>query len=460
MTVERKSYFHQRILYRLFQNQPYSGSIFIYLIRGASGTFALQIVSTALGFMTNLLMARFLGVKEYGIYTYIFAWVGILTVLSMSGLGNILIREIAAYKARKEWGLIHGLLQWTGSRVLIVSMIVPFVAGGVLWLLRNRLEPGIFPALWVALAMLPVLTLLNLNGMALQGFKHVVLSKIPDVLVRAPLLLLFLVLTSLFFPQLLSAFWVVILSGVALIIALMTGCWLLYKKLPREIVLSPSIYRQRVWISSAFPLLLTACLFELNTRIPTLMLGSMDDVKAVGIFGVSSLVAGLASFILLSVNYTLGPVISDLYTSGKMVRLQKIVTLSARIMLAIGGLLSLALIMLQHWIFSFFGNDFQQAGQVLIILIIGQIINIAAGSVGTLLVMTRHERDVVVTMGISMIFLFILGLVFIPMYGVFGAAYASVGGLTVWNILFTIQVLHRLGIDPTALGLLGRHQEL
>ena len=103
------------------------------------------------------------------------------------------------------------------------------------------------------------------------------------------------------------------------------------------------------------------------------------------------------------------------------------------------------------------GHDFQQAGQVLFILIFGQIINILAGSVGTLLVMTGHERDVVISVSISTIILFALGAVFIPMWGVFGAAYATVGGLIVLNIVLTIQVNRRLGIDPTVLGLLSRH---
>ncbi len=190
MTIEKENYIQQSILSRLFQIQYSSSSIRGYMIRGVSGTFVLQIVSTAFGFMTNLLIARLLGVKEYGIYTYITAWVGILTVLSMSGLDNILIREIAAYKTNKEWSLIHGLLRWSFSRGLIISIIVTLIAGGITWLLRKQLEPGILPALWVAFAMLPILTLFNLNAMALQGFKHIVLSKIPAVLIRSPRLLI------------------------------------------------------------------------------------------------------------------------------------------------------------------------------------------------------------------------------------------------------------------------------
>ncbi len=459
MTIDRENYIRNSILFRLFQIQYSSSSIRGYMIRGVSGTFVLQIVSTALGFMTNVLIARLLGVKEYGIYIYIFAWVGILSVLSMSGLGNILIREIAAYKARKEWGLIHGLLRWSCSRGLIVSIIVTLIAGGVAWLLRKQLEPGILPALWAAFAMLPMLTLFNLNAMALQGFKYVVLSKIPAVLIRSPLLLILLVLASIFFPQVISAFGVVLLSGAALLIAFVAGGWLLYKRLPREVILSPSIYQQRIWMSSALPLLLTAGLFELNTRIPTLMLGSMADIEAVGVFGIASLIAGLTSFILLSVNSSLGPLISDLYTSGKMFRLQNVVTLSARLTLLVGGLVSLVIIMLQQWIYSFFGHDFQQAGQVLLILISGQIINIAAGSVGILLVMTGHERIVAIVVGVSTTITIILSVLLIPPYGINGAGIAVFTGVFIWNAILIFYVIKKLGIDPTVFGVLSNWRE-
>ena len=90
---------------QLFQgNQAEKETIRLYLLRGSVGVFVLQTISIGLGLITNMLLARILGVAEYGVYTYIFAWTGLFTVLAMFGFSNVLVREIAAYQAKEEWG--------------------------------------------------------------------------------------------------------------------------------------------------------------------------------------------------------------------------------------------------------------------------------------------------------------------------------------------------------------------
>jgi len=73
------------------------------------GIFALKIVGIGFGFLTNLLLALFLGISDYGAYTYIFSWLGLLTVLAGFGLNNVITREIAAYQTKSSWGLINGI---------------------------------------------------------------------------------------------------------------------------------------------------------------------------------------------------------------------------------------------------------------------------------------------------------------------------------------------------------------
>ena len=46
--------------------------------RGASGSFIIMVISTILVFGVNVILARFLGVKQFGIYTYVLAWINII----------------------------------------------------------------------------------------------------------------------------------------------------------------------------------------------------------------------------------------------------------------------------------------------------------------------------------------------------------------------------------------------
>jgi O-antigen/teichoic acid export membrane protein len=397
-----------------------------------------------------------MGATEYGVYTYIFAWVGLLTILAIFGMQSVLIREISAYNEREEWGLIHGILRWTARRATLISTGIMLIAGIGAWLGHDYLNPNIFPALWIALISLPFLTLFILISTSMQGLKRVLLAEVPGLLIRSPLFILFIVLFYLFVPQDLSALWTILLSSLAIMGALIFGVWLLYKNLPREVLSSIPQYQQRAWITSALPLLLTAGLFEINNRTPILMLGSMTKVEDVAIFNIANLIAGLVTFILISVNTVLGPVISGLYATGDMRRLQRVVTISARGMLVAGGVMSLSLILLRHWLLQFFDSEFQNAEPIISILILGQMINVAAGSAGLLLIITGHEKDAIKGVGISTVLLIALNAILIPIWGVVGAAFATVASMILWNLILIIMLYKRTGINSTALGWMSR----
>lgn len=432
-------------------------SLRAYLVRGTTGVFILQALTTALGFLTNVLLARFLGSVEYGVYTYVYAWVGILTVLSMFGFGDVLIREIASYQARQEWGLIAGILRSVGRYAVYISIGVAAASAVIIYLFPHLFNPQIFPAIWFALLLLPTLTIFNLTGQALVGNKKVIQAKVTGVLVRAPLFIVLLVLVFGLMPAARTAAVAIFLGLCATCAALLGSLYLLYKSLPHDAVAATPEYQVRRWFKSALPLLLIAGLFELNTRMPILILGSFSDLESAGFYAVAALIAGFIGFILMSVNLTVSPVFSTLYTSGDMRRLQRIVTQSTRIMVAVCLIMALSIVVLRNWLLSFFGPAFHQASSLLVLLSVGQVVNVFAGSVGTLLVMTGHERWVVRGVGASTLLMAVMYPVLISQWGVNGAGVATIIGIAVWNLILVRQVYAQLGIDPTALGLLGKY---
>jgi len=449
----------QKVTQVLHLDQAQGDGLRAYLIRGTTGVFLLQALSTFLGFLTNVLLARFLGVAEYGVYTYVFAWVGILTVLAMFGFGSVLIREIAAYQTQKQWDLISGILRWVGIRALFISIGLASSVAMFMWFFRIVLDPRVFPAMWLALLMLPVLTFFNLNNLALEGNKKVILARVTGVLIRAPLYITLLAIVLGSSPQLRTASTAILLSLGVLLAALAIGLWLLYKTLPVEVVRAIPKYRGRVWLRSALPLLLVAGLYELNTRIPILMLGSLSGPESVGFYSIATLITAFISFILISVNATIAPIISNLYTSHEMQRLQRIITSSTRIMLMVSLVVALLIILFRNWLLHFFGPGFQQADLLLILLSVGQLVNVFAGSVGTLLVMTGQEKKVVQAVGISTFLIVILNSFFIPRWSINGAGFVSVIGLMVWNFILIYQVHNKLGIDPTPFGRFSKWSE-
>ncbi len=443
---------------RFLQSNDDQGGFRDYLIKGTLGVFALQLLSSGLGFLTNILLARSLGATQYGAYAYIFAWVGAFTILAMSGFGSILIREIASYLTRQSWGLIKGILYYVGAHATFVSICVVALVGAAAWLFKANLNPAVFPAVWLALLIIPFQALANLSTFAMQGFKRAVLGRVPPVLIQAPLFVALLLLVTWLKPRGLAAIDAVALHLVALFVGLLVGLWLLRRTLPLQVVASEPEYQRSIWLRSAVPLLVVAGMFEVNNRAPVIMLGTLSGLKEAGIYSVAALITSFISLILASANAALGPVISSLYVSGEMVRLQKIITRSARVTFLIALVVAVSIIVLRQWVLLVFGQEFEQSGTAVIILSLGQLFNVAAGSVAFLFVMTGHERYTVSAITVSSVITVLLSALLIPRWGVEGAAIATTISLLVWNILLIVQVRRRLGIDSTALGKFGRYR--
>src|SRR5699024_7594138 len=158
-----------------------------------------------------------------------------------------------------------------------------------------------------------------------------------------------------------------------------------------------------------------------------------------------------------AMNQVLQPHFARLYEQGDMAKLQRLVTTSARAILAL-SLPPVLIFMLfgaelLDWVF---GDPFRAGGVALAILAAGQLVNAGMGSVGMLLNMTGHERDTMRGIALAAAGNVFLNVILIPPFGVAGAAAASALTLLFWNLLLRSFVKKRLGLKLLAFGL-SRH---
>lgn len=94
---------------------------------------------------------------------------------------------------------------------------------------------------------------------------------------------------------------------------------------------------------------------------------------------------------------------------------------------------------------SIFGKDFSSLGNILRIMAAGRYVNVLTGSVGSLLIMTGHEREQRLAVLISAVMSVILSLILIPLLGLLGAAISYAIALAAQNLLSVYFVKKRLG---------------
>ena len=422
------------------------------LIKGAAGTFGLRLAATGLNFLTGILLARLLGASDFGVYTYAFAWTQLLILAGTLGLDKLIVREVAIYQTKSDWSLVRGLLQWANKIVLIVSVILALGAIGVAWSLNMEGNSEQFWAFCVAMLLIPIAVLRNLRLSAMRGLHQIVIGLMPE-LILAPLLLLVLTgCTYLFLGDSLNAFWVVLMRVVAALITLAIGVKLLDLALPNAAKEATPKYQTKTWLSSALPFMFLGSLYIIKSRTDILMLGAIQGAEAAGIYFAVSRGAHLINFILGSVNTVLGPNIANLYAEGKTKQLQRVMTKSARVVLLIALPITATMIGLGYWYLLLFGKDFTQGQLALTILCVGQLAHASAGSVSLLLNMTGNERFTFISNVAGTGLNVILNALLIPRWGVEGAALATTSTTILVNIINTLWVRQKLGIDCTAFG--------
>lgn len=166
-----------------------------------------------------------------------------------------------------------------------------------------------------------------------------------------------------------------------------------------------------------------------------------DDIAR---FSASHRVANLINFILIVVNLVISPKYALYWKEGQYQKIRKLYKQSTILMCLTVLPVFTVVLFFNNEIMSIFGTEYSEAGVLLLILAIGQFINIATGSVGYLLNMTGHEKHYMFAILISSTLTLIASFYLIGEYGILGAAYGTAFGLASQNIFAFIVVRRKL----------------
>lgn len=423
-----------------------------FLLRGSLASIALKLFYTVSTLVISIILARILGSKGYGIYSYAFALTSLIAIPAQIGLPTLLTKNVAAYQIREQWGLMLGILRNANQLVVVLSLGLAVVAGIGAWMFA-----GLFDEEWIAtfawaLVLVPLIALGNLRGATLCGLRRVVQGQLPEQLLLPGLFLCFLVIVLVEKGMGLTPSRAMSLQVLAAFIAFAVGSWLLFRALPVQAKGALPEYDKRAWMRSLLPLSFLAGMQLVNSQTDILILGIFASAADVGVYRVAVQGSNLVAFTLTAMNMVLAPNFSRLFAVGDYERLQRIVTWSARIILLTALPVAGIFIIFGTFILgTVFGEEYVRGYVALSILCLGQLVNAGMGSVGFLLNMTGHERDTAAGVAIAAVVNVILNLTLIPFLGINGAATANATTLIVWNIILVRQVHRRIGIFSTAI---------
>ncbi len=420
------------------------------LIKGFLGTGGIRLAHAGIGFATGVLLARFLGPSDYGTYTFVMAMVGFLTIPSELGIPGLAVRELAVANARKDWGTMRGFIIRAHQGIAVLSLALMALAALGLLLFGDRIEPVRRHCMWLALALVPLISLGALRAAMLRGLRKVLLGQLPEQVIRPAVLLVAALVILALGREHMTPQAMLLAQIAATVVAFCWGLAVFVRNRPEQLGSAPPVFRTSSWIRSTIPFGMSAALLLVNGRTDILALGLFHPDTEVGVYRVAVQMALPVIFAQQAVNAIQAPHIAHLYAAGDMKRLQAMVTQSSRAVLAVAASAAFVVIVFGEPLIRFvFGHEYAAAYTPLVILAVGQTINSATGSVASLLNMTGHERDTTRIILVAAILNVTLNVLLTPKLGMTGAAIATAATLVVWNVVMWFAVRRRIGIHAS-----------
>ena len=422
--------------------------VYSTIARGAAAALAIQILSIALNYTVNVLLARWMGVSDYGVFQYAYTINLVLSFVAGFGVSGAVLRFIPEYIVNQDWQHLRGILQSSWIQTLVVSIIISGCS--TIWLIwQNTLvEVKNITSLLLGVLGVPLLALFRLQQDTARALRQIILAFAPLQLVH-PILLIGISFFWLKVHHHLNSILVLSFSLGILFILLGIQLLLLSRFFPREINHVSSIINWRYWLSVSLPLLFLDGSFMILNQMDTLLIGTMLGTKSVGIYNVASQTASVVNIILVAVNSIAAPEFASLYAKGDISGLQRLTSTIAKWMFFPTLVIASGLILFADPILNLFGLDFVAGKWAMIALVLGQLVNVGSGSVGYLLIMTGHQNQSAKVIGICALINIALNFMAIPTLGILGAGLATGFSMALWNIWLNNLVVKYLNINPS-----------
>lgn len=414
-------------------------------------TAAATLVSLVGLYVLQVVLAKTLGARQYGYYSYALSWIGIAGLVAKLGLDTAIHRYVPLYLARRDWNLCRGVVALAYRLALLMSVATAIVLWVVAPALAREPSAALTGTLRAAALVVPFWVFVRLSQSIVLALKRPALSQLPEGLLIPALLISF----ALVYPAVVhwslasdTAMWATLIIY-GLVFALLSA--ILRRIVPKSVLHAAPAYRGHEWFRATLPFMVISGMHVVMSHSDILMLGMMRDTTEAGIYSAAARVAGVVLLPLMLANMVVAPYVSHAHDQSDRFELQTSLRNAMRVVCALGALLALVILSLSAWILGLFGPEFVAGRSTTGILVVAQLVNVLSGSVGMLLSMTGHATSAAGALVLGAVLNVILNLIMIPRFGMEGAAMATGISIVVWNLLLVRQVRSKLGVDPTAL---------
>lgn len=431
-----------------FLSNIFSVAAFSGMRKSISQSLIIRSVGLGLIFLSQVLLARLMGVKGYGEYSVIITALNFVIVISLFGMDTSVLRFLPSYLHQKNYRAAHGFIRFSYRVISILAVVCSI--GVFVFLLSNskRYNIGFSEAIFWSVLLVPFIVFVNQASSVLRAMQRIKASLLPAY---------FLLPVGMAF-----GWWYYYSSHqklpvdaammINLIVTILVFIFI-YRKVTvhvnKTIPQAEPKPQRKLWIMVSATVLVTSLLNLLLKQSDILFVSYFLGNTAAGKYSAAAKMSTLVALGLSVIDYVYIPKIAALWESKKLTGLQQMIRDASRQILFITIPIVVILIVFGKWLLGLFGPAFTGSYIPLVILVCGQMVNAITGMVGGLLMMTGHQRIFLFFYFISFVVQISLNYILIPKFGIIGAAVASASAVVFLNIIAYTYVRRKLKISAS-----------
>jgi O-antigen/teichoic acid export membrane protein len=414
--------------------------------RIAGAAVPIRVASAAIIYLAQILLARWMGRLEFGIYVYVWAWVGFLGLLSPLGVAHSAQHFIPEYRTLRDDDRLRGFL--LGSRWLCLALgaVAAALLAGTVALLADAIAAYYVLSFMVASLALPIFAVSSAQDSIARAFNWIDLALIPGFIVH-PLLIVTAMAAIQLFGGPVTALHGLIAACAALWLVGLAQVVLLGRRLESAIATGQRRYEVAEWLKTSLPILLADSFFILLTYVGILVLQVFVGPADVAVYYAAAKTLVVVSFIRFAVGTASAHRFSEHHAAGEKDQLARLVTHTIRQTFWPSLVLVMILVAVGKPLLALFGPGFEDGYPLLLVLSIGLIARASVGPSERLLNMIGEQSACAFIYGCAFATNLVLCLVLVPRFGILGAACATATAIVCESILVIVITKRRLGLN-------------
>jgi O-antigen/teichoic acid export membrane protein len=413
--------------------------------RMAGTAFVIRVSGAVVIFISQILLARWMGGFEFGLYVYAWTWLQMIGDIIHLGLPISAQRIIPEYVQRQDLDRLRGFLLGSRWMVFAAATIVAVIGAAVVQGFASSLQRDTVLPLYLACVALPFYSLSNMLDATARAYNAIVTAFLPPFVLR-PLLLLVAMATMRA-----SGFPLDATSGMA---AFAFATWttallqmlLVRRYLSRVVATGPRRYDIAAWLKTSGPMFAVWAFYMLLTYTDVLVLRQFQPPEVVAHYYAAAKTLLLVAFIHFAVSAAVAHRFATHHVAGDRDALAKLAASTVRwtfwpSLLAIAGVLALGKPIL--WLF---GPNFGDAYPLMFILAIPLLARAAVGPAERVLNMLGEQRRCALVYGAMFAFNFGGSIAVAGPYGSTGVASVIAVGAVIEAALLFLIAKRRLGL--------------